>query len=159
MSGKRFDISLNLVCKRLNWCLCDNKCSFVSIAMLIWSFTIEFDLTRETKHGEMKLNATQRSLALAETPQSIIRLALTHANGNFPSNTCRAGSTLINSTCVMWKPRFRTHVTIPHALFEYYDWHGFSWIPVCSPVGSNDATIEKVNNIPKYTVTNESHHI
>ena len=38
ITGNRFDKSLNRVCNRFKLCLCDNKCSFVSTAILIWSF-------------------------------------------------------------------------------------------------------------------------
>lgn len=44
IKGNRLDISLNLVCRRLNDCLCVRRCSLVSIAMLIWSFIKELEL-------------------------------------------------------------------------------------------------------------------
>lgn len=37
ITGNRLDKSLNLVWRRFKLCLCDERCSLVSIAMLIWS--------------------------------------------------------------------------------------------------------------------------
>lgn len=55
INGKRLDMSFKRVWKRLNWCLCDIRCSFVSIAMLIWSFTRLCDL----KSNKRNKNSSQ----------------------------------------------------------------------------------------------------
>lgn len=55
INGNRFEISFNRVWNRLNWWRCDIKCSFVSIAMLIWSFTNPCDLQKTQTVQQLRI--------------------------------------------------------------------------------------------------------
>lgn len=65
INGNRFEISFKRVWNRLNWWRCDIKCSFVSIAMLIWSFTNPCDL-----HIRLKTQTVQKLRIQEKWPDS-----------------------------------------------------------------------------------------
>ena len=110
INGNRLDMSFKRVWKRLNWWRCDIRFSFVSIAMLIWSFTRLCDL---------KLNKRQEiSIIICLTFDIRKQRVRTHANECSPSSTCHVDWGRCSSKCL-------SHATVPLVLFVSYDWLGF----------------------------------
>lgn len=70
--GNRLDISCIRVWKRFKCCRCEDKCSFVSIAILIWSFTRELELWRwvfSFRYISLRLSPDVEGEPMAEFPK------------------------------------------------------------------------------------------